>query len=113
MQQATQEVAPHPWKNFKKNDKKTEENGQTQKKSFDFPDGGWECNKCQNYNFKGRKSCFRCKKAKSDDDFVGKPEHMTNPKAKKVVSKKNMKTTEGEDTVTNENSSVDFNTFPK
>lgn len=48
------------------------------KKGFEFPEGGWECSKCQNYNFKGRKACFRCKKAKSDDDFEGKPEHMTN-----------------------------------
>ena len=23
--------------------------------SYKFPDGGWECSKCQNYNFKGRK----------------------------------------------------------
>jgi len=24
------------------------------KTSFEFPDGGWECHVCQNYNFKGR-----------------------------------------------------------
>jgi hypothetical protein len=26
-----------------------------------FPAGGWYCNKCLNYNYKGRKSCNRCK----------------------------------------------------
>jgi hypothetical protein len=46
------------------------------RKSFDFPDGGWECSKCQNYNFKGRKECFRCKKGKDQEDHEGKPEHM-------------------------------------
>lgn len=57
------------------------------KKSFDFPEGGWECKKCQNYNFKGRKECFRCKKAKNDDDFDGKPEHMTLPAHEKALIK--------------------------
>lgn len=36
--------------------------------SFEFPEGGWECSKCQNYNFKGRKECHRCKKPKSSKD---------------------------------------------
>lgn len=53
------------------------------KKSFNFPDGGWECSKCQNYNFKGRKSCHRCKKAKCEADIEGKPEHMNMPADKK------------------------------
>ena len=43
---------------------------------YDFPDGGWECCNCSNYNFKGRKSCHRCKKSKSDNDTKGKPNHM-------------------------------------
>ena len=46
------------------------------KGSFEFPDGGWECSNCQNYNFKGRKECFRCKKARSKKDLTGKPKHM-------------------------------------
>ena len=46
------------------------------KKPFEFPDGGWECHKCQNYNFKGRRACFRCKKVKDEQDLEGKPEHM-------------------------------------
>ena len=50
------------------------------KENFSFPDGGWECNKCQNYNFKGRKACFRCKKTKCSEDNEGKPEHMTKQK---------------------------------
>ena len=55
---------------------------------FSFPDGGWECSKCQNYNFKGRKSCHRCKKPKSNDDAEGKPEHMTLAPAEKQMKKK-------------------------
>ena len=47
---------------------------------FRFPDGGWECSKCQNYNFKGRKTCNRCKKAKGSDDVEGKPTHMNEKK---------------------------------
>jgi len=51
-------------------DEKKEKPEKSEKKNrhFDFPEGGWECSKCQNYNFKGRKECYRCKKAKSDDD---------------------------------------------
>ena len=56
--------------------KEVQEESTENKQSFDFPDGGWECNKCQNYNFKGRKSCFRCKKSKNAEDCDGKPEHM-------------------------------------
>ena len=57
-------------------------------KSYEFPDGGWECSKCANYNFKGRKSCFRCKKSKSSDDANGKPEHMFMQPAERVQRKK-------------------------
>ena len=42
---------------------------------YDFPDGGWECNKCTYYNFKGRMKCQRCKKEKSDNHFRGKQDH--------------------------------------
>ena len=41
-----------------------------------FPDGGWECSACQNYNFKGRKECNRCKKVKTRLDSDGKPLHL-------------------------------------
>jgi len=54
---------------------------------FEFPDGGWECSKCQNYNFKGRKSCNRCKKSKSNEDNDGKPEHMFKAAEEKAVLK--------------------------
>ncbi len=63
---------------FKKNAEK-KSNG-FKRDSFEFPEGGWECSKCQNYNFKGRKECFRCKKPKSTDDQDGKPEHMFREK---------------------------------
>ena len=43
---------------------------------FKFPEGGWECSKCQNYNFKGKKKCHRCKKVKSALDSHGMPAHM-------------------------------------
>merc|ERR1719440_726662 len=60
--------------------------------SYQFPDGGWECSKCQNYNFKGRKNCHRCKKPKSTDDYEGKPEHMLlSTTEKSVVKSKNRK----------------------
>lgn len=45
-------------------------------KSFKFPDGGWVCLACQNYNFYGRVKCNRCGKAKTKDDPVGKPKHL-------------------------------------
>lgn len=54
---------------------------------FDFPDGGWECSKCQNYNFKGRKECHRCKKPKTVKDTTGRPEHMFKPEQEKVALK--------------------------
>ena len=38
------------------------------KENFDFPDGGWVCSQCQNYNFKGRVKCNRCHKSKSGCD---------------------------------------------
>jgi len=44
--------------------------------SYDFPEGGWECSTCSNYNFKGRKCCYRCKKDFSQNDIIGKPKHM-------------------------------------
>jgi len=30
--------------------------------TFAFPDGGWVCSCCQNYNFSGRNKCNRCQK---------------------------------------------------
>jgi hypothetical protein len=43
---------------------------------FHFPDGGWVCSSCQNYNFMGRVKCNRCQKQKSKSDFNGKPKHL-------------------------------------
>ena len=43
---------------------------------YEFPDGGWECSKCHNYNFKRRKDCNRCKKRKTSKDIDGKPCHI-------------------------------------
>jgi len=47
-----------------------------QKSNFKFPDGGWVCLACQNYNFCGRVRCNRCGKNKTKDDPVGKPKHL-------------------------------------
>ena len=55
--------------------------------AFRFPDGGWECSKCQNYNFKGRKNCHRCKKARTEEDTEGKPQHMNLPVCEKAAIK--------------------------
>ena len=55
--------------------------------NFEFPDGGWECSKCQNYNFKGRKQCHRCKKPKTVKDITGRPEHMFRPEDEKAAMK--------------------------
>ena len=49
------------------------------KKSFNcfkFPDGGWVCLSCQNYNFYGRLKCNRCGKMKTKYDPIGKPKHL-------------------------------------
>ena len=66
------------------------------KNRFDFPEGGWECSKCQNYNFKGRDSCYRCKKIKCEKDSDGRPTHMTmdaqqKQSLKNAKSRKNQK----------------------
>lgn len=44
--------------------------------SFSFPDGGWVCCQCQNYNFSGRVKCNRCQKQKTKLDYNGKPRHL-------------------------------------
>lgn len=46
------------------------------KENFAFPDGGWVCSQCQNYNFKGRMKCNRCHKNKATGDADGKPKHL-------------------------------------
>jgi hypothetical protein len=46
------------------------------KAQFKFPEGGWVCIGCQNYNFSGRVKCNRCGKSKTKDDPVGKPKHL-------------------------------------
>jgi hypothetical protein len=61
---------------------------ETRESDFKFPDGGWECSKCQNYNFKGRKECHRCKKAKADDDCEGMPQHLTMSPTQRAEAKK-------------------------
>lgn len=43
---------------------------------FAFPDGGWVCSGCQNYNFYGRPKCNRCLKLKTRQDYNGKPKHL-------------------------------------
>ena len=68
-------------------DLKAETNRKTKPCGFDFPDGGWECSKCQNYNFKGRKECHRCKKPKTVKDSTGRPEHMFKPEQEKIALK--------------------------
>lgn len=40
----------------------TEKENSNTKEEFDFPDGGWVCSSCQNYNFFGRQKCNRCQK---------------------------------------------------
>jgi hypothetical protein len=73
------------------------------KNDFKFTDGGWECSKCQNYNFKGRKECHRCKKSKTEEDSEGMPTHLTMfaPQRaelkKKGLLKKDSKDTESEE----------------
>ena len=47
-----------------------------EKENFAFPDGGWVCSQCQNYNFAGRVRCNRCTKQKTKSDFNGKPKHL-------------------------------------
>lgn len=47
-----------------------------EKSGFAFPDGGWVCSSCQNYNFSGRGKCNRCRKTKTRTDFNGKPKHL-------------------------------------
>ena len=69
------------------------------KKTFAFPDGGWVCSFCQNYNFFGRVKCNRCDKEKSKDDMEGKPKHLLrfddensssdkSPKKKKILAER-------------------------
>jgi hypothetical protein len=69
----------------KKNFSKKKPNG-----AFHFPDGGWECSTCQNYNFKGRMDCNRCKKLKSKNDTDGKPLHLLKQDLKAAETNLNM-----------------------
>ena len=60
-----------------------------EKENFAFPDGGWVCSQCQNYNFAGRVRCNRCTKQKSKTDFNGKPKHLLKkPKNQEVPQQK-------------------------
>lgn len=49
---------------------------QLAQQQFNFPDGGWVCSQCHNYNFYGRVKCNRCQKIKGKNDFNGKPKHL-------------------------------------
>ena len=53
---------------------------------FCFPDGGWVCSSCQNYNFCGRVKCNRCTTAKTDEDFEGKPHHIIRKELKSALA---------------------------
>lgn len=55
---------------------KSEDLQKSEKPQFKFPDGGWVCLACKNYNFCGRVKCNRCGKNKTKDDPVGKPKHL-------------------------------------
>lgn len=46
------------------------------KRRAKFPDNGWVCSACRNYNFETRNSCNRCKKMKADQDKKGMPLHL-------------------------------------
>ena len=65
------------------------EPAQKKSESYVFPEGGWVCSKCDNYNFKNKKICHRCKKAKSSEDVDGKPEHMSAAASEKAIAKAN------------------------
>lgn len=102
-------VRPLHKKAFNKEDNQEEsiienksEDCSEKRNNFEFPDGGWECSKCQNYNFKGRKACFRCKKNKSDDDNEGKPEHMSTVQSKNRKFKRTKEESGNEAAVTYE-----------
>lgn len=55
--------------------------------SFSFPDGGWVCSFCQNYNFYGRVKCNRWSKVKTKDDCEGKPQHIIRKEMKARTKK--------------------------
>ena len=99
---------PHPFKDitplalntisFRKNYENSVKT-ESPKKGFAFPDGGWVCSLCQNYNFYGRMKCNRCNKMKGKEDFEGKPLHLqrfdemslseaSSPKKKKVLAER-------------------------
>ena len=79
-------------KNKKRNDDSArQQKGKVQEgNDFSFPDGGWVCSQCQNYNFLGRVKCNRCQKPKSKLDANGKPKHLLKPAA---TSSSNLDTT--------------------
>jgi hypothetical protein len=66
---------------------KAKQDARKQEDEFDFPDGGWVCSDCQNYNFYGRPKCNRCLKQKSKQDFNGKPKHLLRQSQKAQKAK--------------------------
>lgn len=69
-----------------KSKKKENAKEDIQGNNFSFPDGGWVCSFCQNYNFYGRMKCNRCSKIKTKEDCEGKPQHIIR---KELKSKNN------------------------
>lgn len=66
----------------KKKESSKEEQTGANPSAFSFPDGGWVCSFCQNYNFYGRTKCNRCSKAKTKEDCEGKPQHIIRKELK-------------------------------
>ncbi len=62
--------------NLEQQEPQTDGKRKAGKAQFKFPEGGWVCLACQNYNFCGRTRCNRCGKSKTKDDPVGKPKHL-------------------------------------
>ena len=51
--------------------------------NFQFPESGWSCGACRNYNFSGREICNRCNKQKDQGDTDGLPPHLARHNVKK------------------------------
>ena len=68
--------------NSNKENSNIEKHFEAKNDNYNFPDGGWVCCFCQNYNFYGRVKCNRCTKGKSQDDCEGKPHHIIRKEMK-------------------------------
>eukprot|EP00357_Protocruzia_adherens_P031860 CAMPEP_0115036296 /NCGR_PEP_ID=MMETSP0216-20121206/42032_1 /TAXON_ID=223996 /ORGANISM="Protocruzia adherens, Strain Boccale" /LENGTH=589 /DNA_ID=CAMNT_0002416085 /DNA_START=156 /DNA_END=1926 /DNA_ORIENTATION=- len=85
------------------------------KSFFNFPDGGWVCSLCQNYNFAGRVKCNRCKKVKTCEDFEGKPKHLMRRSKEegKAANKSSSSTNISSSSSTSAGSGKDENSNPQ